>query len=30
MARLLDSKKRKDDDVEISLRPQFLNEYIGQ
>jgi Holliday junction DNA helicase RuvB len=30
MARLLDAKKNQDDAIEISLRPQSLNEYIGQ
>ena len=30
MSRLLDANKNKDDEVEISLRPQSLNEYVGQ
>ncbi len=30
MTRLLDAKKNKDDVEDISLRPQSLNEYIGQ
>ena len=30
MARLLDANRSKDDDIELSLRPQKLSEYIGQ
>lgn len=30
MARLVDANKNKDDIEEISLRPQYLNEYVGQ
>lgn len=30
MSRLLDANKNKDDIEEISLRPQTLNEYVGQ
>ena len=30
MSRLLDANKNKDDEVEISLRPQSLKEYVGQ
>lgn len=30
MARLLDAKRNKDDEIELSLRPQKLSEYIGQ
>lgn len=30
MARLLDANKNKDDIEDISLRPQTLNEYVGQ
>ncbi len=30
MSRLLDASKNKDDIEEISLRPQTLNEYVGQ
>lgn len=30
MSRLLDANKNKDDVEEISLRPQTLNEYVGQ
>ena len=30
MARLLDANKNKDDEIELSLRPNRLDEYIGQ
>lgn len=30
MARLVDAKKNKDDEIEVSLRPQILKDYVGQ
>jgi len=30
MTRLLDAKRNIDDESEITLRPQFLSEYVGQ
>ena len=30
MARLVDANKNKDDEIELSLRPSKLSEYIGQ
>lgn len=30
MARLVDANKNKEDEVEISLRPKTLKEYVGQ
>ena len=30
MDRIIDEEKREEDDFELSLRPKYLNEYIGQ